>query len=200
MPLKIEKFLYNLLNSMSVFVSGLQTVFQKISSWIIATLGGGFFIVLVVVFTQLQVLRYVFTAPTFTSGDKMRAFFASFGTLQTNFELTQQIILVVSALLFGVTIASVVFYARRQFKAVRSAGFPLFGAVVGILGVGCSACGSVIITAVLGTSASVFVAKYFPLQGLEFSLVGLLIMGFALHTILKKIVAGGVCQIGDTRR
>ena len=175
-------------------------VFSKFFSWVITTLGGGLFIVLVVVFTQLQVLRYVFTAPTFTGGDKMRAFFASFGALQTNFGLTQQIILVVSALLFGITIASVVFYARRQFIAVRSAGFPLFGAIVGILGVGCSACGSVVITAALGTGASVFVARYFPLQGLEFSLIGLLIMGFALYSIFKKIVEGGVCKIGETRR
>ncbi len=183
-----------------VIIEGLQLVFKKAVSYVIAVVAAALFVTIVVIVTQFQVLRYLFTAPTFTFLDKMNAFFASFGALQTNFGSIQKIILVLSAILFGITIASVVYYARRQFKAVRSAGYSMIGAVIGILGVGCSACGSVIITAVLGTSASLFVAQYFPLKGLEFSIIGLVIMVFALRSILDKVVTGGTCAVGDTRR
>jgi len=77
---------------------------------------------------------------------------------------------VVVAALFGASVALLAYHSASTISAREGSGSAV-GPVLGVLGAGCTACGTVVLAGVfslLGVSVSLTVL---PLQGLEFTLV-----------------------------
>ena len=88
--------------------------------------------------------------------------------------------------LSSINFAMFVYYIKRRLQISREFGLGFFGSLLGIFGVGCASCGSVIIASIFGLTGSVFLTK-FPLKGLEIGLLAILAILTSIYFLTKKI-------------
>ena len=108
------------------------------------------------------------------------------------FDPIQGGLLVAVAVLFGVDTAMVTYHLREHGVSLSGGGGSAFGAVLGALGAGCAACGSVLLIGVLslfGVSASLL---FLPLDGLEFALLALVALLLSMFWVADGMRGGRV--------
>ncbi len=162
-----------------------------------AALAGGVAVVVLFVAIWLpnfSFLSHTVTSSTYTLEDKISIIVTSIGTLQSNFMPLSMWLTIAVAALTGVNISLFAFYIKERRSLEKSAGTGFFGTLVGLLGVGCTACGSVIITSVFGFGAAASFIGFFPLHGAEFGLVGVVLLLYANYLLIKKIDSPLVCK------
>jgi hypothetical protein len=125
-----------------------------------------------------------------------------YGTLFTNFSLLSALNLLLISTLFGINIALLVYYIRRQ--QVASANMTahvtsIGGLVSGLLGIGCAACGSVILTALVGTFGASGFLVLLPFHGAEFGLLGVVFLVISIRYLIHRINDPLVCRLHSSR-
>lgn len=143
---------------------------------------------------NLSFLRHTAVSSDYTIAQKFSLFFTSLGALDTNFTLLSRTLTIIVALLFAVNVVLVVHYFRKRIALQRSAGLSLLGAFTGLLGIGCAACGSVLLSSVLGITATASFIRTLPLGGQEFGLLSIGILGFSVFLTVKKIKGPALCK------
>lgn len=182
-------------NPIYVFISALREVFKKFRFVALAIISAVVIGVGIIWLSSHQLIRFTLTSDIFSWSAKLKILWTSLGMYATNFTLASQIMIVLVALLSGINIAMLVFYFKRRMAVSGAAGASGFGLVVGTLGVGCSACGSVILSSLIGiTSASVLVSAL-PLRGAEFGIMSIALIGLSTYWIAKKIQSPETCAI-----
>lgn len=142
-----------------------------------------------------QLIRFTLTSDIFNWGAKLKILWTSLGLYATNFTLASQIMIVLVALVSGINIAMLVFYFKRRMAVSGTAGVSGFGLIVGTLGVGCSACGSVILSSLIGITSASALVSILPLGGAEFGIASIALIGMSTYWIAKKIQATETCTI-----
>jgi hypothetical protein len=116
------------------------------------------------------------------------------GAIGTNFTLLTATYTIIIALLFGVYISMLTYFLSHRIKQARSgASTGFFGILSGVLGVGCAACGSFLLTS-LSLVGATGVLSVLPLQGGEFGILGALLLGLAIYMTAKKIQSPQICK------
>ncbi len=129
-------------------------------------------------------------------GDKLLFLFTLYGTLTTNFTLFSALLLTITALFFGVNIALLTFYIRRRQEASSGtvAHFASLGGLVSaMLGIGCAACGSVVLTGLLGLFGAGGLLLLLPFGGVEFGVFGVVLLVVSIRYLIKRITDPIVC-------
>ena len=140
----------------------------------------------------LQVLR----SPSVDIGSKLSFLGSMYGTFLTNFTLFSAFYTLVIVILFGVNSALLTYYIRRRQAAVsntsgHAAG--ILGVVSAIFGVGCAACGSVIISSVLVLVGAGGLLALLPFHGAEFGVLGAVLLAVSVYQLSKRIDDPLVC-------
>ena len=119
------------------------------------------------------------------------------GSITTNFTILSAFTTISIAFLIGVNVALMLYIYRRQKAGLSASGVAVstFGTVIGMFGVGCAACGSLILTALLATFGGIGILALLPFQGQELSLVGVLALGYATYFLVQKINKPIMCKI-----
>lgn len=122
---------------------------------------------------------------------------ALLGSVFTNFSTLSALYVVIMAVLFGVNVALVVFFLGRRIASVNKSGLAtgFIGVVSGTLGVGCAACGSLLVTVFLtwiGTGAFI---RFMPFRGEEFGIAGVILLAVSVFLTAKRIKDPVVCKI-----
>lgn len=133
---------------------------------------------------------------------KMVFLFTLYGTLFSNYTILSAVNLFVISVLFGVNIALLVYYIRRQqvaSKNVTAHATSIGGLVSGLLGIGCAACGSVVLTALVGTFGASSLLVLLPFHGAEFGLLGVAFLGISIRYLIKRINDPLVCSLSSSR-
>lgn len=150
---------------------------------------------LVIWLPNLSFISSVLENANVSWGDKAVFLFSLLGSIATNFTVLGAFSTVLIALLFGIQISLMIYLLRKRslIMAGKSAMASSAGASIGLLGIGCSACGSIILTAILpAMSAGGFLALL-PLAGAEFSLLGVLIITLSVFFTVRHIMRPAVC-------
>ena len=155
------------------------------------TLSFLFFLLLI---PNYSLLAGAFVSPLFTPLEKIAILFGIFGTLSTFFTPLGQTIAVVTALLIGIITNLLVFSMRNRVLRRRMAGNSAIGIISSMIGIGCASCGSIILSSLIGLSATVGFLSFLPLGGDFFGVIGLLILLFTLSHILLKMSAAATCR------
>jgi hypothetical protein len=127
---------------------------------------------------------------------KLEFVFSLYGSLTTNFTVWSGLYLVLIAVLFGINIALLTFYIRRRQEASmgkRAQLASLGGIVSASLGIGCAACGSVIITSVLALFGATGLLTLLPFHGQEFGVLGLILLLVSIWYLMQRINDPIVC-------
>ncbi|NCN11887.1 hypothetical protein GW937_01030 [Candidatus Kaiserbacteria bacterium] len=128
--------------------------------------------------------------------DKLLFLFTLYGTLTTNFTFFSIVLLTFTAISFGLNIALLTFYIRRRQEASRGtvAQFASLGGLFSaLLGIGCAACGSVVLTAVLGLFGATGLLLLLPFGGAEFGVLGIILLIISIRYLLRRIDDPIIC-------
>ena len=119
------------------------------------------------------------------------------GTISTNFTTLSASFVIAMAILFGMNAAMTAFFIRRRISSVRQNGITagLIGTVSGTLGVGCAACGSILLTTVLAWVGTGALIQLLPLRGEEFGIAGVFLLAASVFLTARQIENPAVCRI-----
>ena len=158
-----------------------------------AVIGAAVVLWLSVSLSNAHLFTHTSGSDLYSLGDKLLIIFTSFGTFFTNFTLASQVLILITAILAGINMALIMHYVRKRASAQKAAGTSLLGILIGFIGIGCASCGSVVLSSLIGVSATAGVVNFLPLHGAEFALIGIAILLWASWTIIKKINGPNVC-------
>lgn len=122
-----------------------------------------------------------------------------YGLILSNFTGIAALYTSLIALLFGLQITLLAYYvgrARAAVSAVGSAGAVSVGGMVsGILGIGCAACGTFVLTSLLAVIGAGGLVAVLPFAGQEFGFLGVGLLLYANYLLLQKLSQPFVCPI-----
>jgi hypothetical protein len=171
-----------------------KEVFRN-SRYLILALAIAFTILLFAVWIQnLDLIGHSLTASSMTTGEKVIFLLSFLGSLQTNFTLLSASYTIAIAVLFGVNVAMLSFMIKKRKGRIKS-GSTIGGFISGILGIGCAACGSVILTPLLTFIGAGWLITVLPLRGGEFGILGVALLAYSVHLVAKKIQQPATCRI-----
>jgi uncharacterized membrane-anchored protein len=131
---------------------------------------------------------------------KLKFIGSLYGTLGSDHTWYGIINILLLAVLFGVNIALLTYYIRRRQEASRSTHLQLasvVGFVSSIFGIGCAACGSVIVTGVLSVFGASGLLLLLPFGGAEFGVLGLVLLLVSIYYLIKRINDPIVCPLNS---
>lgn len=119
------------------------------------------------------------------------------GSITTNFTLLSASYTIAIAVLFGINLSMIVYYLKRRITNIKQSGITtgFLGITSGIIGIGCAACGSVLLMSILALFGASWVISLLPLRGGEFGIFGVILLALSLYTIAKQIQNPAVCKI-----
>lgn len=109
------------------------------------------------------------------------------------FDLPTSAALVALSLLMGANVAMIL-YRFAEIGVLGGRGSAV-GGVLGTLGAGCAACGSALLAAVFGVSASAGLLAFLPLHGVEIALAAGAVLLLSLHWTAKALNSDPSCEI-----
>lgn len=180
----------------------LQTVFIRVfkNGWYLSLTLAIFFVgmSLILLLPNAQLISIVGGSEDVRFAVKFNLIVALYGSIATNFTLFSAAYTLLATVLFAVNIALLIYYIRRSQKAsngLKKAQISsISGMVAGILGIGCAACGSVILSAIAVALGGAGVLAFLPLHGGEFALLGIVFLSYSIYLLSKKINDPLVCD------
>ncbi|HAH03972.1 MAG: hypothetical protein UV78_C0013G0005 [Parcubacteria group bacterium GW2011_GWA2_43_17] len=144
---------------------------------------------------SLDLLRFIVASDFLSFLVKLKIFWGTLGLLQTNFSAPVRVVVIGLSALSGLNAALLVFYLKRRIVKDKAGGLGFIGIFSGLLGLGCLACGSVVLTSLIGFSATAVFIGWLPFGAQEFGWLGLILLLISIHLIIKKIQNPDNCKI-----
>ena len=142
-------------------------------------------------------LIQVLSSATVSVVFKLNFLLSLYGSLLTNFTPVSALYLIITAILFGVNIGLLTYYIRRrQVKNGNTTAHlaNLGGIISAVLGIGCAACGSIVLTAILSLFGAGSLILLLPFNGVEFGVLGIILLCFSSYYLMKRINDPLVCK------
>ncbi len=182
---------------MKKFLTVLKQVFGKAEYLLLFIVTTSLVLAGAVVVRNWSLLNQVIDSSTLTLVQKFIFLATLVGSIGSLFGTFGSILLVFISFLFAINLAFLVYYVRRVksilkgSKRIQAVG--MGGLVSGLLGIGCAACGSIVLTAVLSSIGASGLLLLLPLHGSEFGLLGIFLLGFSIAMLARKIKEPLVC-------
>ncbi len=147
---------------------------------------------------NMSLIVTVVSSQTLPWYEKLSFVWSLYGSIRSNFSLMSATYTIGIALLTGMNVALLTYYIRRVRGGVRSIANSgvtgITGLASGVFGIGCASCGTLVIASVLAVFGALGVLSILPFGGEEFGILGMLLLGYATYTLIKKINAPLVCS------
>ena len=175
----------------------LQKVFRKPTYILLALITSSAVFVFAVWLPNIPLIVKVMGHPGISLTQKLDLPISLLGSIVTNFTLLSASYTIAIAILFGINVAMFAYFLRRRVDEVKQAGVAtgLFGITSGVIGMGCAACGSFLLTSLLSLVGASGILAFLPLNGGEFGILGVALLGTSLYMTAKKIQNPTVCKI-----
>lgn len=144
-----------------------------------------------------SLIAIVLSSPDIPVFQKLGIPLSLLGSIITNFTTLSALSTIAIATLFGVNIAMIVYFLRRKISEAKQTGITtgLLGMVSGIVGIGCAACGSLLLTSALALFGASSILVFLPLRGGEFGILGVVLLAISVHSVAQRIQYPAVCKI-----
>lgn len=175
----------------------LQKVFQNALYTLLALITSTVVFAFAVWFPNLSLIVEIMGHPGISFSQKLDLPISLLGSIATNFTLLSASYTIAIALLFGVNLAMTIYFLRRKVSEVRQSGVAtgFIGLASGVLGMGCAACGSLLLTSGLSLVGAPGILAFLPLAGGEFGILGVLLLSISIYLTAKQIQNPSVCKI-----
>ncbi len=175
----------------------LRKVFRKPSYALLAFITGLAVFAFAVWLPNISLIVSVMAHPGIPLSRKLDLPISLLGSIATNFTLLSASYTIAIAVLFGIYFAMIVYFLRRKISQVKQGGMAagFFGVASGALGVGCAACGSLLLTSILSFFGASGALALLPLVGGEFGILGVILLAVSLYLTAKQIQNPAVCRM-----
>ena len=177
--------------------SALQKVFKK-SSYVSLTLIVSILVfVFAVWFPNLPLIVRIMGHTGLSLSQKISLPISLLKSITTNFTLLSASYTITIAVLFGINVAMIVYFLRRRIAQVKQNGITagFLGITSGVLGMGCAACGSFLLTSILSLFGASGILAALPLSGGEFGILGVILLLISIYMTAKQIQNPAVCRV-----
>ena len=174
-----------------------QKVFRKLTYALLALGTSVVVFAFAVWFPNISLIVKIMGHPGIPLSQKLDLPINLLGSIATNFTLLSATYTIAIAILFGVNVSMFVYFLKRRTADVKQTGIGtgFLGIASGMLGMGCAACGSFLLTSVLSLFGVSWLLSYLPLAGGELGILGVILLATSLHITAKKIQNPAVCKI-----
>lgn len=103
----------------------------------------------------------------------------------------------VTAVLFSINVGMLAYAIKKnryRNMIAASGSKQLLGLGLGALGLGCAACGSLLLVPLLALLGATSLLAILPLHGQEFGLLAIILLGYSMHQTSKNITTPSVCK------
>lgn len=174
-----------------MLTESLQHVFRTRRAWVLAATSFVIIALIIILVPNIAFVRDILATDILVGGQKLKTlviFVASFGVNATGVSVFVTLVL---GFLFSLYIVSSVYLWRRR---RRAGALGVVGAISGMFGVGCAACGSLLLSTVIASAGAAAFLAGLPLGGQEFAIIGIVLLCWALYINLKKVGEPMVCK------
>lgn len=169
-------------------------VFQKLSYLFIAITGALVAFAFTVWLPNFSLIVNTLGNFSVPLGIKAQLLTGLFLGITTNFTAFSAFSTVVIAVLFGMNLAMVTYFVKRNRALGREEMAAGAGGVIsGIFGVGCATCGSLLATSILSLVGAGGAIALLPLKGGEFNVLSIALLITSIYFIARKITMPPVC-------
>lgn len=174
----------------------LQKVFRKPAYVFLALVSSVTMFVLAIWLPNIPLIVRVMEHSEISFIQKLNLPVSLLGGITTNFSMLSASYTIIIAILFGVNLAMIVYFLQRRVVEVRHTGIAtgFLGISSGVIGIGCAACGSFLLTSILSLAGASGILAYLPLAGGEFGILGVILLAFSIHLVTKQIQNPAVCS------
>lgn len=174
----------------------LQKVFRKPTYGILALCIGALVFAFAVWLPNIRLVAGIVSSSDTSFVSKIKLPISLLGSIGTNFTSFSATYTIVIAILFGIYVAMLTYFLKRRIKEVGQGGVTtgFLGIASGVLGVGCAACGSFLLTSLTLVGAGSLLS-FLPLGGNEFGILGIILLVLAIYMTAKQIENPLICKI-----
>jgi len=180
----------------------LKNILTIFSKWRYLLLASGVFWVVLSIslfFPHRIMMWHILSAGSISLSQKLVFIWHMYGIMWSNFTLFTAGYTILIAVLFGMNIAMMVFFIKKQQGTIAHTqgifGAGIGGLVSGILGMGCASCGTFVLTWLLSIFGVGGILTYLPLHGQEFGLLGVALLLYSLWHVSRNIDEPNVCTL-----
>lgn len=176
----------------STIQSASRQVFSRTSYFLLAGVVSATIFVLAVWLPNLGLIFRTISDPSVPLQLKVKLPISLLGSIKTNFSVLSASYTIAIAVLFGMNLAMTIYYLKRRKENLEQAGMAtsFAGFMSGMLGVGCAACGSFILSSIGAAGA----LSLLPLRGSEFGLLSVAFLILSISIVSKRITNPLVCK------
>lgn len=147
---------------------------------------------------QRDLMATIFTSESFDWAARAKIVGSLLLTFGVNVTLTGKVLFAIITITAGISISLLVYYLKNRIKFDLAGGTSTLGIFLSLIGVGCASCGSVILSSVIGLSATGAFVGFLPLQGLEIGLLSLSLLMWSIYSVSKKIQNPLLCKVAPS--
>jgi len=172
-----------------MILAAFKKVFSNMYYVVIAGAVAFIVFVLSVWLPNMGLVLQIITSSTASASDKLNILFGLLGAIKTNFSFFSALYTTTIAVLFGTNVAMLVYLLKQQRQSLQKSGavVGLGGFISGIFGIGCAACGTLVLGPALSLVGVGGFISVLPFEGQEFGVLGVFMLSFATFLITKKI-------------
>ena len=187
-------------NGLSDTLEGLKAVFRRPLFLLLALGVAAGVLIFVTWLPNLGLVWEVTLSASASLAEKASILIALTGSLVTNFTALSAFAAIVISGLFGANVAAIAYLIRwrRRRSAITSsthATTSVAGLVSGVLGIGCAACGTLILGPLLSFMGGAALTSLLPFAGEEFILLGIALLAISLIVTTRRIGQPASCTI-----
>lgn len=148
---------------------------------------------------NLGLLRQIMFASAAPVASKIGIALGLLGAIGTNYTVLSAMALAAAALLFGANVALLVFGTRARHSMLTTQGsglvVSLSGVTTSLVGIGCAACGSLVLAPVLSFLGAGGLLAALPWAGEEFVVPGLGLLLLSVFLTARGLASSGACPL-----
>lgn len=155
-----------------------------------------FLMVLLIWVQQWSLIRTVINGGAFGLVDSLVFLLTLLTSVFTNFIVFSLVTTLAIAVLVGILTALMAYSYRRNKRQslAKQAAVGGLGISSGAIGLGCAACGSLILSGLGSSIGLASIALFLPFGGKELTLLSISILMFAINQQLRALTQSNVCQ------
>lgn len=154
-----------------------------------------------VVSQNLELFGALIVGGSLSLADRLVLLREQYPFLGTTYGTLEGVALLLVAALVGANLALLSYHVREHDLSAAGGGGSAVGVALGVLGAGCAACGSALLAGVLSLVGGSGLVLALPLEGLEVSLLALVVLGLSTYWVADGMRGGAVagCPIEGDR-
>lgn len=152
-------------------------------------------LLLLLIITQNGIAAYsIFSFDSLPLSKRISLAILTLFDIKSTFTPGALILATLGSLLGGINLSLAYTYMKIRGEIILKSGmYSGAGLVAAFLGIGCAACGTALLSVILGFFGFSTMLNVLPYQGQEIGYVGLIFLSIATYFLAKKVTAPNVC-------